>query len=63
MSVTYAEGVALRVVGGVMVQIDVGFTDEELKTLSAEALAQLFSVRHHNALQDALSAFRKETGK
>lgn len=61
--ITYAEGAVVRVVGGVMVQLDLGFTDEELKTLDSEALARLWQVRHHNAMQEALTAFRKETGK
>ncbi len=58
--ITYSQGGAVRVVGGLMVQIDVGFTDEEIKTLGDEALRELFKVRHHNALQEAIPQLKKE---
>jgi len=60
MSNTYSDGNVLRVVDGLMVQLDVGFTTEEIKTLAPPDLERLFQVRLQNAVQAARIEWQKE---
>ena len=61
--VVYSDGNVVRVVGGLVVQMDVGFTDEELKALAPADFERLFQTRLQNAHRAAMLEWQKETQK